>query len=188
MVQARVPLRIAAGPALEERRGVNAFPDEPTLDTDAPLASPSARLLTDLFVFHLRGRAYALPAAAVEQVAAAPAPVPVPTAPAHVAGVVHLRGRILTVIDLAAALGLDEGGASGGPHRRLIVVAAWPHPWAFVADATVGVRAVTGATTDEDDAGPVRSHAVLDGDAVTVLDLDALVGDLTAAGADPGSA
>lgn len=150
--------------------------DPRPLDPDAPRAAAIATTLTDLFVFRLCGRAYAMPATAIDLVAPAQAAVPVPTAPAHVAGVVHLRGRILAVVDLAALLGVERFTPGADDDRRLVVVGARPHPWAFAADATLGLHsvdadAIVGGDDDDAAAGRVEAPA----GAITVLDPTALL-------------
>jgi purine-binding chemotaxis protein CheW len=108
-------------------------------DPDAPVRTSAPAVEVAHFVFHLAGRAYALAPEHVELVAEVTRPVPVPTAPAHLRGVVHLRGRILTVVDLAAVLGLEPGTAGDPRDQRLLVVRLVDQPLAFVVDATAGV-------------------------------------------------
>jgi purine-binding chemotaxis protein CheW len=57
--------------------------------------------------FDLGAQSYALPIAAVREVLPFIAVEPVPMAPPLVLGVINLRGRILTVIDLHRRLGID---------------------------------------------------------------------------------
>src|SRR5689334_7870156 len=124
-----------------------------TLDPDLLRPPTMAASQTDIFAFRLAGRGYGLPARAVELVAPAQPPTPVPTVPPHVRGVVHLRGRILTVIDLPVVLEV-EGVAGDERDRRLVVIAADPHPYAFLADATLGVRSVDDVDMHEPDGLP----------------------------------
>jgi purine-binding chemotaxis protein CheW len=157
-----------------------------TLDPDLLRPPAMAGAQTDIFAFRLSGRDYALPATAVELVAPPQAPTPVPTVPPHVRGIVHLRGRILTVIDLAVVLELDTE-AVDERDRRLVVVAADPHPYAFLVDATLGVRSVDDVDMHEPDELPDEGALVLgrvdDGHGVlTVLDPAALVAHMLASG------
>jgi purine-binding chemotaxis protein CheW len=158
---------------------VNVVADEPnTLDPDLAHAPTLVAALTDLFVFRLAGRAYALPATTVELVATAQAPTPVPTVPPHVRGVVHLRGRILSVIDLAAVLELDAI-ETDDRERRLVVVASGEHPYGFLADATDGVRCLDVSAIVSDPAGDegalVRGRIEHDRGVVSILDPAALM-------------
>jgi len=51
----------------------------------------------------------------VQEVISPPAITPVPLAPLAVAGLVNLRGQIVTVIDLRRCLGLETGRAATSP-------------------------------------------------------------------------
>jgi purine-binding chemotaxis protein CheW len=164
---------------------VSLVADEPvTLDPDLARTPTLVAALTDLFVFRLSGRSYALPATSVELVATAQAPTPVPTVPAHVRGVVHLRGRILTVIDLAAVLEL-EAGDGDDRERRLVVVSSGEHPYGFLADATDGIRCIdVAAITGDggDDGAIVRGRVEEERGVVSILDPDALTRRLLSSG------
>src|SRR6478609_8011456 len=92
---------------------------------------------TDYFVFRLSGRTYALTPTAVELVAPMQAIVAVPTAGPHVRGVIHLRGRIIAVIDLASVLEIDDQPVVHDTAR--LVVLDGRTPFAFVVDATLGL-------------------------------------------------
>ena len=58
--------------------------------------------------FYLSGRLFAVDAASVEEVVRLRRTTPVPHAPDHVTGVMNLRGKIVTVIDLARKLGIHS--------------------------------------------------------------------------------
>jgi purine-binding chemotaxis protein CheW len=167
---------------------VNAADEPSTLDPDLARPPSLSGAVSDIFAFRLAGRGYGLPAAAIELVAPAQAPIPVPTVPPHVRGVVHLRGRILTVIDLAVVLGLD-GAAGDERDRRLVVVAADPHPYAFRADLTLGVRHVAAEDTTPPGETPedgvlIRGRFTDGGHVISILDPSALLGRLLAAGGE----
>jgi chemotaxis signal transduction protein len=150
--------------------------DDPwTLDPDHATAATPTGAHTQLFAFRMGERAYALPASCIDAVAPAPVVTPVPTVPAHVAGIVHLRGRILAVVDLAAVLGLEPVRDDAA---RLIVVGG-SQPWAFVA-VTTGVRDVADDAIVRDvEQGLLFRGRVDDGDQVlSVLDGDALLAHL----------
>ncbi|PHV12855.1 chemotaxis protein CheW [Chitinimonas sp. BJB300] len=55
--------------------------------------------------FDLRGLRFALPAKQVMRVLPALSPLPLPQAPASVAGICQLHGKVVPVIDLSARLG-----------------------------------------------------------------------------------
>lgn len=62
--------------------------------------------VTDLLLFTLDGRAFAVRLALVERVVAIAALAPLPGAPPVVAGLVNLGGRFLPVLDVRARLGM----------------------------------------------------------------------------------
>lgn len=67
-------------------------------------------------------RAYALPAAQVEQILPMAALIPLPGAPAGVAGLLNYRGTVLPVVDPRPVLGLEP--ASPQPDQHLVLVRA----------------------------------------------------------------
>ncbi len=71
-------------------------------------------------VFRVESGRYALPLAAVREVVVAPDVFTrVPRTPAAVTGVVNLRGRVVTVVDLRPVLGLGE---AVGPAAKLLLL------------------------------------------------------------------
>jgi purine-binding chemotaxis protein CheW len=72
-----------------------------------------------LLEFISEGKSYACDLLWVKEVLRAPAVTPVHLAPSYVRGVVHLRGQILTAIDLEFRLGLK--GCDTRPINRCIV-------------------------------------------------------------------
>ncbi|MFP2913079.1 chemotaxis protein CheW [Pyxidicoccus sp. 3LFB2] len=63
-------------------------------------------------VFKVDGAEYALPAADVLQMESFTGATPVPGAPAHVAGLVQVRGRVIPVVDARVRFGLPPGQRS----------------------------------------------------------------------------
>jgi len=57
-------------------------------------------------VFKVAGAEYAIPASEVMQMESFTGATPVPGAPAHVAGLVQVRGRVVPVVDARARFGL----------------------------------------------------------------------------------
>lgn len=78
----------------------------------APAAGGMVRACT----FRLGRDCFAIDAARVTEVIRGGRLTRVPRAPAVVLGLVHLRGRIVPVIDLAALLGVESTGGSAGAH------------------------------------------------------------------------
>ncbi len=88
-------------------------------------------------VAEVAGRRVAFDAASVEAVVDLGTVMPTPLAPAHLVGLVALRSRVASVIDTAAALGLDarcEG-------TRALVVLVDGHRYALKVDRIEDVSA-----------------------------------------------
>jgi purine-binding chemotaxis protein CheW len=60
-------------------------------------------------VFKVAGAEYAIPASEVLQMESFTGATPVPGAPAHVAGLVQVRGRVVPVVDARARFGMPPG-------------------------------------------------------------------------------
>ncbi len=61
-------------------------------------------------------------------------------APPGVSGIRNLRGRIVTVVDMAAHLGL--GCIEIGPHSRLMIIEHQSEPFGFLVDAVTETLAI----------------------------------------------
>ena len=83
--------------------------------SEAPLlvARRSDGVLGRWVGFRLAGQSYALDIRKVQEVLVAAEVEPVPGAPHAVLGVINLRGRIVTVVDLGLCLGFPGAGAPG---------------------------------------------------------------------------
>jgi chemotaxis signal transduction protein len=84
--------------------------------TRAGEPGPAVRLV----LVRTGGRAFALPLAAVREVVPARPAVRLPGAGPAVRGLVNVRGRVTTVLDLAACLGLPPPAPS--PDQRIVLV------------------------------------------------------------------
>ena len=113
------------------------------------------------------GEHFAVPVAQALEVVEVAKVAPVPGAHDAVLGVCNLRGRILALVDLAAALGLPPGEV-----RRALVVEDG------AALAGLGVEDVAGVAElpelEERERGRLRGSALVDGELVGVVDLGAL--------------
>jgi len=83
-------------------------------------ARPPAASLLLATAFHLRGALCALDTALVEEVVRLRRTTAVPHAPAFVLGVMNLRGKIVSVIDLARKVEL--GASQPGEESRVYIV------------------------------------------------------------------
>ncbi len=73
----------------------------------------------ELITFEVQGQVFAIDIMAIREIRAWTPVTRLPQVPAHVAGVVNLRGTVLPVIDLAARLGWAPTEAS--PRHAIIV-------------------------------------------------------------------
>lgn len=87
------------------------------VEASLPIAAPEAE--SRRLFLSAAGLSFALRLATVREVIPAPACTRIPGAPRCVRGLFNLRGRILTVVDLADALALD---GPRGADPRLIVM------------------------------------------------------------------
>ncbi len=102
-------------------------------------------------------------------------PTRLPGAPAYVRGLINVRGIIVTVLDLATRL--DAAGGSTASDGSILLVRHRDRIVGAMVDSVVDVR-VMDIDTSEASAVPggvVRGTATLDGEAIIVLDLDALI-------------
>ena len=113
---------------------------------------------------------YALPVRCVPEVGERGEITPVPGAPAPVIGVRNLRGEVLPVFDLAAALGAPDSGSG----ERIVVVEADGRRAALVVDAVIEV----GELADPEEAVEstlLVGAALVDGALIGVIDVPALL-------------
>lgn len=101
-----------------------------------------------VLTFSLRGGDYALPVLRVKEILQYEPLTAVPGAPAHVRGVLNLRGSVVPVVDLARKLGFDPAEPTA---RTCILVVethadGLPEVIGVLADA---VKEVTGVRDDE---------------------------------------
>jgi purine-binding chemotaxis protein CheW len=104
------------------------LPEEP------PPAAPTA--IDEFLTFLLDREEYAVPIGRVREVLRAPAITEVPRAPAHVMGVVTVRGEVVAVIDARSRLGL---GRTAGAQSRIVIVDAGEGPLGLLVDQVSSV-------------------------------------------------
>jgi purine-binding chemotaxis protein CheW len=105
------------------------------------VAKPAAEAASEqVLLFDIGGVSYGLPIAAVDEVAPCPDRLARPPhVPDFILGVLSLRGRTVTVIDMARRLGAAPSPSRG---RRVIVVSADGRQAGLAVDTVSGVRAV----------------------------------------------
>lgn len=89
----------------------------------------------EILVFEVGGRRYGLPVSDVGELVRAVAVVPLPLMPAHLEGVVNLRGHIIPVHDLRARLGLPAKEVELSDH--LIITRSRGSPVALRIDRAI---------------------------------------------------
>jgi chemotaxis signal transduction protein len=145
-----------------------------------------------LFVFRLASSLYAFPATSVNFIVPEEVPVRVPTSPAHLLGIVHVRGRIVTVVDLPSLLRFTEKkpgkGANDQLTRRLMVLSAQNQMFGINPDEELGIFTVKSSDiskttkdmkTADQSIEVLRGRFELDSAVVTILHPEAVLDALT---------
>jgi purine-binding chemotaxis protein CheW len=133
-------------------------------------------------VFESAGRRYACSLDAVREIVSFRVGTRLPGAPAHVVGLINLRGRLLTVVDLAVFLGGRDAGEARAA-GSIVLVAAGTRVVGVLVDEVRDVRLIADDAVEQvTDAtithGAVRALARLDDGIAVVLDTDAIVGNI----------
>lgn len=102
---------------------------------------PAAVVHGEFVTLRLCGQILGIPVMSVHDVLAAQKITPIPLAPHAVAGVLNLRGRIVTAIDLRARLGLPP--RAEGETSMSIVVEHKGEPYSLLIDSVGEVLALT---------------------------------------------
>ena len=156
------------------------------------MSAPAATSPLAWCTFRLAGDHYGVELSRVQEVLR-PLPVTrVPHAPPASAGLVNLRGRIVTVVDPRIVLGAGAAPAAAG---GLVVVHGTDAPVALLVDAIGDVRRVDGseasappslaASPAADEGSLIARTLALPGELLVVLDLDRVIARAFAA-AGPG--
>lgn len=124
-------------------------------------------------LFRVQKERYALPLAAVREVVVPPAGSSrVPRAPPCVWGIINLRGRVVTVVELGGLLGLAEGGA---PNTKIVLLDRGRRDLGLLVTDVEGIEPIEKVSAAPGQpAAAVRGVARLKGLAVTVLDPEGL--------------
>ena len=124
-------------------------------------------------VFRVESGRYALPLAAVREVVVTPELFTrVPRAPSAVTGVINLRGRVVTVVDLRPILGLGEAPT---PSPKLLLLDRGRRDLALGVSEVEGIEQLGLLATDGPEAtGLVRGVVPLGTSKVHVLDVEGL--------------
>lgn len=138
------------------------------------------RLDGDYVTVRVAGQLLGIPVLSIHDVLAEQKITPIPLAPAAVAGVLNLRGRIVTAIDLRARLGLPP--REDGQPSMSIVVEHRGEPYSLLIDSVGEVLSLAGAQFERN---PVTLAACwqavsdgicrLDQELLVVVDVDRLL-------------
>jgi purine-binding chemotaxis protein CheW len=101
-------------------------------------------------VFQIGDSSFALPLDRVGEITRLPSLARMPLAPPSLLGLANLRGNVLPVVDVRRLLGLGEAVLT---ETTRVVVLDQGEPVGFVVDRIEGLRAVTTARVEQDDAG-----------------------------------
>lgn len=131
-------------------------------------------------IFRLEKERYALPLAAVREVVVPPDRFTrVPRSPPPVTGVMNLRGRVVTVIELGKLLGLTS---TAMPNQKVVLLDRGRRDLGLLVTEVDGIESVEKVSAAPGkQAVSIRGVARVRGQGVTVLDpegVDAAVGSL----------
>ena len=130
-------------------------------------------------IFRLEKERYALPLAAIREVVLPPQSFSrVPRAPGAVFGIMNLRGRVVTVVELRQLLGLAGPGAVP---QKIVLLDRGRRDLGLLVTEVEGIESVEKVSTAPCVAVPsVRGVARLRGLAVTILDPEGVDGAVNA--------
>lgn len=103
------------------------------------------------------GRRFGIPVEQVREVVRAEGVAPIPGMPLAQAGIVNVRGAIVTVLDLQAAL----GGARAPAPASVVLVQHGARAVGLAVDAVHDVRDVEGESSDDVRVEPLDASAVV---------------------------
>jgi purine-binding chemotaxis protein CheW len=135
----------------------------------------------ELITFEVCGQHFALEIMAIREIRAWTPATRLPRVPAHIAGVVNLRGTVLPVMDLAARLGWQTTEAT--PRHAIIVTQLEGQACGLIVDSVSDIVTLDAdslqpppATADDAIAPFLEGLAAIEDRMVMVLDLTALMG------------
>jgi purine-binding chemotaxis protein CheW len=135
-------------------------------------------------IFRLAGQDYGIDILRVQEIRAWERPTRLPHAPAHVQGVINLRGAVVPILDLRTRFGLTEVERDGSP---VVIVITTPAPHAavvtgVVVDAVCEVCEINSGMVQPPpqlgsgiDADLVRGLYTVNGQLLVLLDAEQLV-------------
>jgi purine-binding chemotaxis protein CheW len=148
---------------------------------DAPAARPgSSRDDSQYLTFRLGDEEYGVEIEKVQEIKGYSAITPIPNMPAHVGGVMDLRGTIIPVTNLRPRLGMAETACT--PFTVIVVVTVGRRTMGLIVDAVSEVLTIPSATIQtapdfgvEVDARFIRGVTKAGDKVVVVLDIDRIL-------------
>ena len=133
-----------------------------------------------LLVFIAAGSRYGCGLEAVREIVPFRAATRLPGAPAHVVGLINLRGRLVTVTDLAVQLGRRDAASERPAGGSIILLESGARTVGVLVDEVrdvrfVGTTAVEPIQRDESGPGVMRALARFDDGVAVVLDAEAII-------------
>jgi purine-binding chemotaxis protein CheW len=149
-------------------------------------ASALAAVAGKYLTFYLGSEEYGLPILQVQEIVGLLPVTPVPQTPAHVLGVVNLRGQVIPVVDLRARFGLPAVAST--PQTCIVFVEAGGQRVGTVVDRVNEVLAIGAADVEPPpalgssvDTSYLRGLAKSSGHVRLLLDVDRVLGRATLA-------
>ena len=118
---------------------------------------------------------YALGIEQVLEVAAAPDPAPLPGAPRGVIGLQNLRGEVVPVLEVGSLL----GGTPRASGQAMVLVEEGGRRAALSVDSVLDVTSLEEGASVRDEAAPLRTSVLFGESLVGVLDVRALLDEVT---------
>ena len=136
--------------------------------------------VTKALVFVAGDRRYGCPLDVVREIVPFRTATRLAGAPEYVVGLINLRGRLVTVVDLAAQLGTRAAGAAQSAGGSIVLLECASRMVGVLVDEvrdvrSVGADAVEPIQRDEGGSGVLRALARFNDGVAVLLDPDALV-------------
>ncbi len=141
-----------------------------------------------LIVFKLGNSVYAVDIRNVREVIEAKEVVRLPRAPPYIEGIMNLRGHVVTLVNLAEALGEDGAFSSEEGKKRKVLISMDSNERnsvGFIVDHVLGVLRVNSSDIEKppiDSGGLIKGVVKHEGKLIVVLDLNALLSEINLPG------
>jgi purine-binding chemotaxis protein CheW len=148
--------------------------------SNAAVESVAGEPVIQLVTFRLKDETYGINVMQVQEVLRVSEIAPVPGAPAHVLGIINLRGNVVTVIDTRIRFGLPT--TEPGDASRIVIIESDQQVVGILVDSVAEVVELQQSDIDsapsigsEDTARYIQGVASRDEDLLIVVDLNKLL-------------